>query len=110
MGLQNLVDPCLQFHAKFLNLPTAGSSMVNNDFVARTLEPAHVAELIKLRINGDITQETLLIQLADGEWLYDDFNVDAELEATAAQQSSRLTAQEEQLDNNLQQLPGASES
>ncbi len=110
MGLQNLVDTCLQFHAKFLNLPTAGSSMVNNDFVARTLEPAHVAELIKLRINGDITQETLLIQLADGEWLYDDFNVDAELEATAAQQSSRLTAQEEQLDNNLQQLPGASES
>ena len=105
MGLQNLVDTCLQFHAKFLNLPTAGSSMVNNDFVARTLEPAHVAELIKLRINGDITQETLLIQLADGEWLYDDFNVDAELEATAAQQSSRLTAQEEQLDNNLQQLP-----
>jgi hypothetical protein len=107
MGLQNLVDTCLQFHAKFLNLPTAGSSMVNNDFVARTLEPAHVAELIKLRINGDITQETLLIQLADGEWLYDDFNVDAELEATAAQQSSRLTAQEEQLDNNLQQLPTA---
>ena len=80
--------------------------MVNNDFVARTLEPGHVAELIKLRLNGDITQETLLIQLADGEWLYDDFNVDQEIEATAAQQQSRLDAQAAQLDANLRQLPG----
>ena len=78
--------------------------MVNNDFVARTLEPAHVAELIKLRMNGDITQETLLIQLADGEWLYDDFNVDAEIEATAAQQAQRMDAQAAQLDANLQEL------
>lgn len=106
LGLQNLIDTCLQFHAQFLNLPTAGSSMVNNDFVAHTLEPGHVAELIKLRMNGDITQETLLIQLADGEWLYDDFDVDAELEATAAQQQARLQATEEQLATNLQQLPG----
>jgi hypothetical protein len=106
LGLQNLIDTCLQFHARFLNLPTAGSSMVNNDFVAHTLEPAHVAELVKLRINGDITQETLLIQLADGEWLYDDFDVDAELEATAAQQQAKLQATEQQLANNLQQLSG----
>jgi hypothetical protein len=104
IGLQNLIDSCLQFHAAYLNLPTAGSSMVNNDFVARTLEPAHVAELIKLRMNGDITQETLLIQLADGEWLYDDFNVDAEIEATAAQQAQRMDAQAAQLDANLQEL------
>jgi hypothetical protein len=104
IGLQNLIDSCLQFHAAYLNLPTSGSSMVNNDFVARTLEPAHVAELIKLRLNGDITQETLLIQLADGEWLYDDFNVDAEIEATQAQQAQRLDAQAAQLDANLQQL------
>jgi hypothetical protein len=55
-------------------------------------------------MNGDITQETLLIQLADGEWLYDDFNVDAEIEATQAQQAQRLDAQAAQLDANLQQL------
>ncbi len=101
LGLQDLIDNCLRFHASFLNLPSSGSSMVNNDFVARTLEPGHVAELIKLRMNGDITQETLLIQLADGEWLYDDFNVDAELEATAAQQLGRLDAQQQQLDSAL---------
>jgi hypothetical protein len=105
LGLQNLIDTCLRFHAAYLNLPTAGSSMVNNDFVAHKLEPSHVAELIKLRVGGDITQETLLIQLADGEWLYDDFDVDAELEATAAQQERRLGAQEQQLSANLQQLP-----
>lgn len=106
LGLQDLIDNCLRFHSAFLGLPNSGSSMVNNDFVARTLEPGHVAELIKLRLNGDITQETLLIQLADGEWLYDDFNVDQEIEATAAQQQSRLDAQAAQLDANLQQLPG----
>lgn len=105
MGLQNMIDTCLQFHAQYLNLPNPGSSMVNNDFVARTLEPSHVAELMKLRINGDITQETLLIQLADGEWLYDDFDVDAELEATAAQQQARLQEQEQMLQGSLDQLP-----
>ena len=105
LGLQDLIDNCLKFHAAYLNLPTAGSSMVNNDFVAKTLEPAHVAELIKLRMNGDITQETLLIQLADGEWLYDDFDVDAEIEATAAQQQAQMEAQEAMLQANLQQLP-----
>ena len=105
LGLQDLIDNCLKFHAAYLNLPEAGSSMVNNDFVAKTLEPSHVAELIKLRMNGDITQETLLIQLADGEWLYDDFDVDAEIEATAAQQQAQMDAQEAQLAANLQQLP-----
>ena len=105
LGLQDLIDNCLKFHAEYLNLPTAGSSMVNNDFVAKTLEPSHVAELIKLRMNGDITQETLLIQLADGEWLYDDFDVDAEIEATAAQQQAQMDAQEAMLQANLQQLP-----
>lgn len=107
LGLQDLIDNCLKFHAAYLNLPEAGSSMVNNDFVAKTLEPSHVAELIKLRMNGDITQETLLIQLADGEWLYDDFDVDAEIEATAAQQQAQMDAQEAMLQANLQQLPAA---
>lgn len=93
LGLQDLIDNCLRFHAQYLGIANGGSSMVNNDFVARTLEPGHVAELMKLRVNGDITQETLLIQLADGEWLYDDFDVDAELEATAAQQQMKLDQQ-----------------
>lgn len=106
MGLQDLIDNCLRFHAAFLNLPTSGSSMVNNDFVAKTLEPAHVQQLIQLRLNNEITQETLLIQLADGDWLYDDFDVDAELEATAAQQQRKLDAQAAQLDASLATLPG----
>jgi hypothetical protein len=106
LGLQNLIDTCLGYHAAYLNLPSGGSSMVNNDFVAHTLEPSHVAELIKLRTLGEITQETLLIQLADGEWLYDDFNVDEEIEATQAQQAAKLDAQEQQLNAGLQELPG----
>jgi hypothetical protein len=106
IGLQDLIDQCLTFHAAYLGLPDGGSSMVNNDFVARTLEPSHVAELIKLRTLGEITQETLLIQLADGEWLYDGFDVDEEIEATAAQQARKLQAQQDQLDASVQQLPG----
>ena len=106
MGVQDLVDQCLRFHADYLGLPESGSCMVNNDFVSRTLDPAHVAQLVQLRINGDITQETLLIQLADGEWLYDDFDVDAEIEATAQQQAQALEAQQQQLDSSLQGLPG----
>jgi hypothetical protein len=105
LGLQDLIDNCLRFHATFLGLPESGSSMVNNDFVSKTLDPQHVAQLITLRQNGEITQETLLIQLADGEWLYDDFDVDAELLATEAQQQSRLDATEQQLQGALQGLP-----
>lgn len=105
LGLQDLIDNCLRYHATFLGLPESGSSMVNNDFVSKTLDPQHVAQLITLRQNGEITQETLLIQLADGEWLYDDFDVDAELLATEAQQQSRLDATEQQLQGALQGLP-----
>jgi hypothetical protein len=84
--------------------------MVNNDFVARTLEPSHVAELIKLRTLGEITQETLLIQLADGEWLYDGFDVDEELEKTMQAKAEGLQAQQDQLDASVQELPGQPEA
>ena len=107
LGLQNLIDTCLGYHADYLNLPSGGSSAVNNDFVSHMLEPAHVAELIKLRTLGEITQETLLRELAGGEWLGDDFNVDQEIEATQAQQAAKLDAQEQQLNAGLQGLPGS---
>lgn len=105
ISLQDLIDQCLIHHAAFLGLPDGGSSMVNNDFVSRTLDPAHVAQLIQLRINNEITQETLLIQLADGEWLYSDFDVDAEIEATAQAQAQQLAAQDAQLEDSLEELP-----
>lgn len=107
LQLQDLIDNCLMFHAAYLGIADAGSSMVNTDFVSQRLEPAHMAELLKLRLAGEITQETLLIQLADGEVFHDDFDVDGEIEATAAMQQSKLQAQEQQLMGALQQLPGA---
>lgn len=107
LQLQDLIDNCLKFHAAYLGIADAGSSMVNTDFVSQRLEPAHMAELLKLRLAGEITQETLLIQLADGEVFHDDFDVDAELEATSAMQQARLEAQEQQLSGALQQLPSA---
>lgn len=106
LQLQDLIDNCLRFHAAFLGLPQAGSSMVNTDFVSQRLSPQEIAELGKLRVAGDITQETLLIQLADGEIFHDDFDVDQEIEATAAQQQARLEARESQLEQAVSQLPG----
>ena len=104
-GLQNLIDECLQFHAAFLNLPAPGSSAVNRDFVSQRLDPAEVQQLIQLRTAGEITQETLLQRLSEGEWMGSDFDIAQELEATAAQQAARLDAQSAQLGANLQQLP-----
>lgn len=107
LQLQDLIDNCLKFHAAYLGIGEAGNSMVNTDFVSQRLEPAHMAELLKLRIAGDITQETLLIQLADGEVFHDDFDVDAELEATAALQQAKIEAQEQQLQGAINELPSA---
>jgi hypothetical protein len=107
LGIQDTIDNCLKYHAAYLGISQVGSSMVNTDFVSNRIEPTHAAELMKLWQSGAITQETLLIQLADGEWLYDDFSVDDELEATAAMQQSRLEAQEAQLQGAINELPTA---
>ena len=105
IGLQNLIDSCLRYHAGFLNLPTYGSSNVNRDFVSQRLDPAEVSMLLQLRLNGEITQQTLLERLAEGEWMTSDFSVDMELEATAAQLAARLEAQQQQLDSSLNEMP-----
>lgn len=107
IGLQDLVDRCLGFHAAYLGLPDGGSSAVNRDFVSQRLDAGEVAQLIQLRINGEITQETLLNRLNEGEWLGSDFDVQAEMAATEAQQAQQLQAQQDQLNGALGGLPGA---
>ena len=82
--VQDLIDNCLQFHADFVGQPQAGSSYVNRDFVGARLEPAEILALLQLYTAGSITQKTLLDQLAEGEVLGDDFDVEEELEATQA--------------------------
>lgn len=81
-NVQDMIDNCLAFHGQYLG-EAPGSSMVNRDFVGARLEPQDIASLLQLYTAGTITQETLLINLADGEVLGDDFDVDQELEATA---------------------------
>ena len=56
---------------------------MNRDFLGSRLDPQDINSLLQLYTAGTITQETLLQNLADGEVLGDDFNVDEELEATA---------------------------
>jgi hypothetical protein len=107
LQLQDLIDNCLKFHAAYLGIADTGTAMINTDFVSQKLEPGHMAELLKLRIAGEITQETLLIQLADGEVFHDDFDVDAEIEATAAMQQAKLDSQSQQLEAALNPPPAA---
>jgi hypothetical protein len=101
LQLQDLIDNCLKFHADYLGIGEPGSSMVNTDFVSQRLEPAQMAELVKLWSLGGITLETLLIQLADGEIFVDDFDVDAEVEATNALREARMQEQEAMLSANM---------
>ena len=80
--VQDMIDNCLSFHAQYLNSTNAGSSYINRDFLGSRLDPADINALLQLYTAGTITQETLLIQLAQGEVLGDDFDVEEELDAT----------------------------
>ena len=82
--MQDLIDNCLRFHADYLGQQQSGSSFVNRDFVGARLEPQEILALLQLYTAGTITQKTLLDQLAQGEVLGDDFDVEEELEATQA--------------------------
>ena len=83
-NVQDMIDNCLQFHAQFIGQgEAAGSCLVNRDFAGARLEPADITALRELYTAGVITQETLLQQLADGEVLGDDFDVQEELDETA---------------------------
>ncbi len=82
--MQDMIDNCLRFHADYLQESQAGSSLVNRDFMGARLEPQEIQALLQLCTAGTVTQETLLLQLEAGEVLGDDFDVEAELEATQA--------------------------
>ena len=84
MQMQDMIDNCLRFHADYLQESQAGSTLVNRDFMGARLEPQEIQALLQLYTAGTVTQETLLLQLEAGEVLGDDFDVDAELEATQA--------------------------
>lgn len=80
--MQDMIDNCLSYHAQYLNITQAGSSYVNRDFLGARLEPQEITALLQLYTAGTITQETLLTNLAQGEVLGDDFDVEEEVEAT----------------------------
>jgi hypothetical protein len=82
--MQDMIDNCLRFHAEYMQERTAGSSLVNRDFMGIRLDPQEIQALLQLYTAGTITQETLLLQLEAGEVLGDDFDVEQEIEATQA--------------------------
>ena len=83
-NVQDMIDNSLKYHAEFMGQQEAsGSCTVNRDFIGARLDPADVNALLQLYTAGTITKETLLQQLADGEVLGDDFDVQEEIDATA---------------------------
>jgi len=83
-NMQDMIDNCLQWHAQYLgNATAAGSAYVNRDFLGARLEPQDITSLLSLYTAGTISQETLLRELAEGDVLGDNFDVDEELEATS---------------------------
>jgi len=83
-NMQDLIDNCLAHHSHFLNIPEAGSSFVNRDFLGSRLEPQEIQALLQLYTAGTISQRTLLDQLYEGEVLGDEFDIEEELESTQA--------------------------
>ena len=84
-NVQDMIDNSLKFHAEFMGQQeAAGSCTVNRDFIGARLDPTDINALLQLYTAGTITKETLLQQLADGEVLGDDFDVQQEVDATAA--------------------------
>ena len=84
-NVQDMIDNSLKFHAEFMGQQeAAGSCTVNRDFIGARLDPTDVNALLQLYTAGTITKETLLQQLADGEVLGDDFDVQEEIDATAS--------------------------
>ena len=80
--MQDMIDNCLRFHAEYMQQPVAGSSQVNRDFLGQRLEPQEIQSLLQLYTAGTITQETLLNELANGDVLSEDFDIEEEIEAT----------------------------
>lgn len=84
-NVQDMIDNSLKFHAEFMGQQeSAGSCTVNRDFIGARLDPTDINALLQLYTAGTITKDTLLQQLADGEVLGDDFDVQQEVDATAA--------------------------
>ena len=105
--MQDLIDNCLVFHADYMQERNAGSSLVNRDFLASRLEPQEIQALLQLYSAGSITQKTLLDQLAEGEVLGDEFDVEEELEATQAGGLSEVTPQPEPEEEEDATMPEA---
>ena len=80
--LQDMVDNCLMFHANYLNISEVGNCFINRDFLGQKLAPQEIQAMQGLWASGAISQETLLKQLAEGEILGDDFDVEMEIEST----------------------------
>ena len=83
-NMQDMIDNCLRFHAAYLNDASPGSALINRDFMGSRMDPGEIKALLELYLAGTITQSTLLAQLEAGEVLGDDFDLEEELEATAA--------------------------
>lgn len=101
--VQDTIDNSLRFHAEYLNIPQVGNCYVNRDFVGARLEPADQLALLQTYTAGVISQKTLLEQLANGDVLGDDFEVEEELMATQNGGLIEMAGGQQQQDQSYQE-------
>jgi hypothetical protein len=88
-GLQDGLERALQFHAKYLRLPSGGSVTVNRDFENLRLSAQDIAALSGLVEKGQLSLETMWTMLGDGNVLPDDFKPEEEKGAIQADEEIR---------------------
>ena len=83
-GLQDALDLCLEYHAAYLKEP-AGTCQVNRNFDVSGIDPQAIAAFSNLHLKSQISLETLLELLKNGEVFGDEFSIADELKRLEAE-------------------------
>jgi hypothetical protein len=114
-SLQNALNQALYFHLQYLNIQEKASCSVSRDFDLSQMDAQMIGALYQVRQGGDLSQETFLGLLKQGEiGLPDDWTVEDEIErlkaAFEAQTKTQLPAKPEdepypQVERAAKELP-----
>lgn len=80
VALEDALNTALSYHADYIRQP-APKLTLSKDFDGILIDPSRIQVLSALQQNGQITLETLLNLLKQGEVLGDNFDVNAEIDA-----------------------------
>ena len=93
-SLQNALNQAIYFHLQYLNINEEISVQVSRDFDLTQMDPAMITALYQIRQGGDLSRETFLQLLKQGEiGLPDDWQPEAEIQRIDERRSQDMQAQ-----------------